>query len=71
MSRNFLFFIVPFLIVIAYGLVTGCSMPLRKPEPYEQRTASVDRETDYDWDAKKRENAAWWRCLDNHRADEC
>lgn len=69
--RNLAYFLAGFVIICLIGLTTACSMPLRKPEPYEQRTASVDRDTGYDWEAKKRENAAWWRCLDNHRADEC
>ena len=52
--RNLAYFLAGFVIICLIGLTTACSMPLRKPEPYEQRTVSVDRDTGYDWEAKSK-----------------
>lgn len=68
--RNLAFFLGAFFLVCAYGLLTACTLPNRLPEPYEQRTAKVER-AQSDWDRQKRANADWWNCTRNHRVDEC
>lgn len=69
-ARNALWFAIGLYIAVSLGLLTGCSLPLRKPEPYEQRTAKADQ-AQSDWDRQKRANADWWNCTRNHRVDEC
>ena len=42
--RNLSYFLAAFLVICLIGLSTGCSMPLRKPEPYEQRQQQAQRD---------------------------
>lgn len=72
--RNFTYFLAGFLVIFLFGLTTACSMPLRKPEPYEQRdtVAKTEQSDDDKWRAEKEAlHAQWWMCMYRNRADEC
>jgi hypothetical protein len=72
--RNAAYFLSAFLFVIVVGLLTGCALPDRQPQPYEKRVAiahPLDSDFEQDWAAKKRENALWWNCTRLNRVDEC
>ena len=75
--RNLSYFLAAFLVICLIGLSTGCTMPLRKPEPYEQRQQQAQRDKT-EWEEiqggvaqKKRESAIWWNCTRRHSVDEC
>jgi hypothetical protein len=75
--RNLAYFLVGFIVICLIGLSTGCSMPLRKPEPYEKRQQHAQRDKT-EWEqiedyvaAKKRDSAVWWNCTRRNPVDEC
>ena len=75
--RNLVYFLAAFLVVCLIGLTTGCSMPLRKPEPYEKRQQHAQRDKT-EWEEvearvaqKKHESAIWWNCTRRNPLDDC
>lgn len=68
--RNLAWFLAAFALTCIIGILSGCSLPDRLPEPYEKRTAQADP-FETDWDRQRQVNAEWWNCTRMLRVDEC
>lgn len=77
--RTFPWFLSSFLLVILFGLLTGCGIPPSKPIENPLFPESTYRRASRDADewkkleewreAKKRDSGNWWRCTRDQSGD--